>query len=153
MFLRRLFRQKCQVTMTLYTVHLVGFHSRWMKCWFSSWIRKWHSCQYCMLSSSLLFSDMYVCILSNHLSLQYIYCPYVVWAKDIKKKNMIWLSTGLDKTRVIMAPRNFLLESSIFQSSSSSYPLLFPESPHLTAIVPQSCTCLATDSLNTKIVI
>ena len=51
MFLRRLFRQKCQVTMTLYTLLLVGFHSRWMKCWFYSWKRKWLSCQYLMLNS------------------------------------------------------------------------------------------------------
>lgn len=104
------------------------------------------------VAHSLLFSDMYVCILSNHLNLQYIYCPYV-WAKDIENQNMIWLSTGLDKTRVILAPRNFLLESSIFQSSSFSYPFFFPESPHLTAIVQQNCTYLTTDSLNTKIVI
>jgi len=31
-----------------------------------------------------------------------------------------------------MAPRNFLLESSIFQSNSSSDPLFFLENPHLT---------------------
>ena len=52
-----------------------------------------------------------------------------------------------------MAHRNILLESSIFQSSSSSDPLFFPENPHLTVIVPQNCTTLTTDSQNTKIVI
>jgi len=52
-----------------------------------------------------------------------------------------------------MAPRNFLLESSIFQISSSSDLLFFLENPHLTVILPQNCMTLAIDSLNTKTVI
>jgi hypothetical protein len=142
MFLRRLFRQKCQVTMTLHTVCLVDFHSRWMKCWFYSWKRKWIAYQHFMLSSKCVVFWRMFCILSNHLNLQYVYCPCVVLAKDIANQNVIWLLAGLDKSKVIMAPRNFLLESSIFQGSSSSDPFFFPENPHLTVTVPQNCTTL-----------
>lgn len=153
MFLRRLFRQKCQVTMTLHTILLVGFHSRWLKCWYYSWKRKWLSCQYFMLSSQCVVFWCVFCIMSNHLNLQYVCCLYVVLAQEIENQNLIWLLAGLDKSGVIMAPRNFLLESSIFQISSSSDLPFFLENPHLTVILPQNCTTLATDSLNTKTVI
>ena len=105
----------------------------------------------CWAQSLFFFFWRMFCILSNHLNLQYVYCPCVVLAKDIENQNVIWLSAGLDKSKVIMAPRNFLLESSIFQSSSSSDPLFFPENPHLTVTVcHRTARLLTTDSLNTR---
>jgi len=105
----------------------------------------------CWAQSLFFFFWRMFCILSNHLNLQYVYCPCVVLAKDIENQNVIWLSAGLDKSKVITAPRNFLLESSIFQSSSSSDPLFFPENPHLTVTVcHRTARLLTTDSLNTR---